>query len=245
MVGSSQSIATPNTYLNVATAQVLSEFADKLEKASDKNKEIQDIIKESYSKHNRVVYNGNGYSEEWVKEAERRGLPNIRNAVDSLTILTRGETIQLFERHGILTEEELESRYHIYLEKYAKQVNIEAGVTVDIARRQIFPAAASYAGQLAKTASALAAIGASSTPQEKRARRIADLSNELFEETEKLENVLTEAQGIDDPFAKAKSYFEKVRPAMDAVRCKADSLEKLSPKAIWPLPGYEDMLFKL
>ncbi|MDR0644230.1 MAG: glutamine synthetase III [Treponema sp.] len=245
MVGSSQSIATPNTFLNIAVAEVLAEFADKLEKSSDKNKAILNIIQESYSKHRRVVYNGNGYSDEWVKEAERRGLPNVRNAVDALDILTRSETIQLFEKHGVLTEEELESRYHIYLEKYAKQINIEAGVTIDIAKRQIFPAVTFYAGRLAKNASALAAIGAASAPQEKQAKRIAEFSADLFDETARLETVLSEAQEADDPFIKAKAYFEKVIPAMSAVRVKADALEKLSSKSVWPLPGYEDMLFKL
>ncbi|MDR1126832.1 MAG: glutamine synthetase III [Treponema sp.] len=245
MVGSSQSIATPNTFLNVAVADVLAEFADKLEKASDKNKALLDIIQASYSKHRRVVYNGNGYSDEWVKEAERRGLPNVRNTVDALGILTLSETVQLFERHGVLTEEELESRYHIYLEKYAKQINIEAGVTIDIVKRQIFPSVTAYAGRLAKSAAALAAIGAASFPQEKQAKRIADLSAELFEETAKLEAVLCLAQEADDPFTKAKAYFEDVCPAMSLVRAKADALEKLSPKSVWALPGYEDMLFKL
>jgi glutamine synthetase len=245
MVGSSQSIATPNTYLNVAVAQVLGEFADKLEKVADKNKAIQDIIKESYSKHRRVVYNGNGYSDEWMKEAERRGLPNVRNTPDALAVLTQSETVSLFERHGVLTKEELESRYHIYLEKYAKQINIEAGVTVDIAKRQIFPAVTSYAGHLAKEASALAAIGAGNVPQAKQVKILADLAAGLYDEIAKLEAVLAEAQETDEPFDKAKTYFAKVRPAMDAVRVKADCLEKISPKAIWPLPGYEDMLFKL
>jgi glutamine synthetase len=245
MVGSSQSIATPNTFLNVAVAEILSEFADKLEKAPDKTKAILDIIQESYSKHRRVVYNGNGYSDEWLKEAERRGLPNVRNTVDALGILTQSETVRLFEKHGVLTEEELESRYHIYLEKYAKQINIEAGVTIDIVRRQIFPAVTSYAGRLAKTASSLAAIGAASSAQEKQAKRIAELSTELFDETAKLEAVLSTAQETDDPFTKAKAYFENVCPAMSLVRSKADALEKISPKSVWPLPGYEDMLFKL
>ena len=176
MVGSSQSIATPNTYLNIAVAQVLSEFADKLDKASDKKSAIQSIVKESYGKHRRVVFNGNGYSEEWVKEAERRGLPNIRATVDVLPVLVQSETIALFEKHNVLTKAEVESRYHIYLEKYSKQINIEAGVMIDMARRSIFPAATAYAGSLARESASLAAIGAMSAPQEKRAKRIAELT---------------------------------------------------------------------
>ncbi|MDR2741759.1 MAG: glutamine synthetase III [Treponema sp.] len=245
MVGSSQSIATPNTYLNVAVAQVLSEFADKLEKASDKNEVIQAIIRESYAKHRRVVFNGNGYSGEWVREAERRGLPNIRNAVDALSVLIRSETISLFETHKVFTKEESESRYHIYLEKYSKQINIEAGVIIDLARRYIFPAVTSFAGSLASDAAALAAIGATNVPQAKRAKKIAELSAELYDETVKLETVLAESQGIEDAFAQAKSYFEKVRPVMDGIRARVDALEKLTAKEAWPFPGYEELLFIL
>jgi glutamine synthetase len=245
MVGSSQSIATPNTYLNVAVAQVLGEFADKLEAAPDKHEAIQNIIKESYAKHRKVVFNGNNYSDEWVLEAERRGLPNVRSAVDALQVLIRSETVSLFEAHKVLTKEELESRYHIYLEKYSKQVNIEAGVTIDLARRYIFPAATSCASSLAQDAAALAGIGANNAAQSKRAKRIADLAGELFDETARLETALTEAQGIEDVFAQAKAYCEKIRPAMDAVRGKADALEKIVAKDAWPFPGYEELLFKL
>jgi glutamine synthetase len=139
----------------------------------------------------------------------------------------------------------MESRYHIYLEKYSKQINIEAGIAIELARRSIFPAVTAYAGSLARDASALAAIGAASVSQEKRAKRIADLLSELYDETAKLETALSEAQGIEDVVAQAKSYFEKVRPAMDVVRLRVDALEKLVAKSFWPLPGYEEMLFKL
>jgi glutamine synthetase len=251
MVGSSQSIAAPNTYLNVVVAQVLSEFADKLEShskggaASKVNETIQVIIKESYSKHRKVVFNGNGYTDEWVREAERRGLPNIKNAVDALTVLTRSETVSLFESHKVLTKEELESRYHIYLEKYSKQINIEAGVVIEMARRQIFPAVSAYAAELARDAGALASIHAVSAPQEKRAKKIAELSNDLYEETARLETALSEAQDIEEAFAQAKAYFEKVRPVMDLVRSKGDALEKLVSKEAWPFPGFEELLFRL
>jgi glutamine synthetase len=247
MVGSSQSIATPNTYLNVPMAQVLSEFADKLEKATDKNEAIQSIIKESYSKHgkNKVVFNGNGYSDEWVREAERRGLPNVKNTVDALTVLTSSEIISMFEAHKVFTKEEMESRYHIYLEKYSKQINIEAGVMIDMARRYIFPAVTAFAGKLADNAASLSSIGANNAPQAKRAKHIADLTAELYEETAKLDTTLVEAQDIEDAFAQAQSYSEKVRPAMDAVRARVDALEKLVAKDCWPFPGYEELLFKL
>jgi glutamine synthetase len=245
MVGSSQSIATPNTYLNVAVAQILSEFADKLEKASDKKTAIQALVKESYSKHRRVIFNGNGYSEEWVKEAERRGLPNVRATVDALPVLVQADTISLFEQHKVLTKAEMESRYHIYLEKYSKQINIEAGVMIDMVKRSIFPAASAFAGALARDASSLAAIGAVSAPQEKRGKRIAELLSEVYEETEKLEKVLSEAQDVEDEFTKAKMYREKVFAQMGNVRSRVDAMEMLVAKDSWPLPTYEDLLFRL
>ncbi|MDR0526856.1 MAG: glutamine synthetase III [Spirochaetaceae bacterium] len=245
MVGSSQSIATPNTYINVAVAQVLKEFADKLEKSGDKNKAIHEIIKESYSKHRRVVFNGNGYSDEWVKEAERRGLPNIKSAPDSLQTLVSTEVVQLFEAHHVLTKEEMESRFHIYLEKYSKQLNIEAGIMIELARKSIFPAVSGYAAELAGDAAALAAISADSKAQEKAAKTIASLAGELEAETVKLEAALAGAREIEDAFAQAKMFNGKVKTAMAAVREKADALEKLVARDAWPFPGYEDLLFRL
>jgi glutamine synthetase len=245
MVGSSQSIATPNTYLNTAVAQVLSEFADKLEKAEDKISAIQDLIKESYGKHRKVVFNGNGYSDEWVKEAERRGLPNVRATVDTMPILIQKETIELFETHKVLTRAESESRYHIYLEKYSKQINIEAGVMVDMAKRMLFPAVGSFAASLARDSSSLAAIGASSVAMEKRAKRLAELGTEIYDETDKLEKVLVEAQELEEAFVQAKAYREKVVPQMGILRVKVDAAEKLVEKKYWPLPTYEELLFKL
>jgi glutamine synthetase len=165
--------------------------------------------------------------------------------VDALSVLIRSETISLFEAHKVFTKEESESRYHIYLEKYSKQINIEAGITIELARRNIFPAVSAYAASLAKDASALAAIGAVSVPQEKRAKRIAELASELYDETAKLETALSEAQETGDVLGQAKAYFEKVRPAMDSVRTRADALERSVSKEAWPLPGYEELLFKL
>ncbi len=245
MVGSSQSIATPNTYLNLAVAQVLSEFADKLEAASDKPAAIQAIVKEAYSKHRRVIFNGNGYSEEWVKEAERRGLPNIRSSIETFAVLVQPETVRLFESHKVLSKAELESRYHIYLEKYSKQINIEAGVMIDMVRRSIFPAATAFAGALARDSASLAAIGAVSAPQEKKAKRIAELTSEISEETEKLEKALAEAQETEEAYARAKAYREKVVTQMSALRTRVDAVEKLVAKDAWPLPTYEDLLFRL
>lgn len=245
MVGSSQSIATPNTYLNAAVAQVLSEFAEKLERAPDKIVAIQAIIKESYTAHRKVVFNGNGYSDEWLKEAARRGLPNIRSTVEALPVLIQADTIELFERHKILTRVESESRYHIYLEKYSKQINIEAGVMVDMAKRMIFPSVGAFAASLARDASSLAAIGLKSQAIEKRAKKLADLAGEIYDDTDRLEKILVEAQEIQDALIQARAYHEKVVPLMGVLRSKVDASEKLVAKNAWPLPTYEELLFKL
>ena len=251
MVGASQSIASSNTYLNTALAQVLSEFADKLEalpagsSVTEKNDAIEKIIRESYKKHRRVVFDGNGYSHEWVEEAARRGLPNVKDTLQAISIYSSDEIISLFERHKILTREEIESRYHIFLEKYSKQINIEAGVTIDIARRYIFPAVSSYAASLAADAASLAAIGAVSAPQENEAKVLAKTLANLLDDVSALQSALTETQALTDALVQAKSYSEKVRPAMDLVRGKMDELEKNTAKSAWPLPGYEELLFKL
>jgi len=245
MVGSAQSIATPNCVLNTAVADVLAGYADRLEKAKDRKAEIQRIVKESFSAHKRVVFNGNNYSEEWVKEAERRGLPNLKASIDVLPSYSKSESIALFERHKVYSREELESRTHIYLENYSKQINIEAGVMIDMAKRQIFPAAAAFAGSLAGTASALAGIGAPSAAEEKRAKRISELIGELSDETDRLEKALADAQETEGALEKAKAYRGKVFAQMANVRLRGDALEKLVAKEAWPFPTYEDLLFKL
>ncbi|MCL2832545.1 MAG: glutamine synthetase III [Treponema sp.] len=251
MVGSSQSVSTSATYLNTAVAQVLKEFADKLEAvppgspAAKINEAVHAIIRESYSAHSRVVYNGNNYTSEWIKEAGRRGLPIIGNSPEAIAVLGRKEITSLFGEHKVITSEELESRYQIYLEKYSKQMNIEAGVAIDMARRQIFPAVSSFAASLARDAVSLAAIHALNFPQERKAAEIASLCNELSDLTDKLESILAETHGIEDDFAQAMMYSSKVRPAMDNLRTVADNLEKLVSKEKWPFPGYEELLFKL
>ena len=251
MVGSSQSVATSAAYLNTAVAQVLGEFAARLETlpagspVSKVNETVHAIIKESYRKHRRVVFNGNGYNSDWLREAERRGLVNISNTPEALAVLKRKDVVSLFTDHGVFSEEEIESRYHIYLEKYSKQINIEAGVTVEIARRRIFPAVSAYAAGLARDAAALGSIRAVSAPQEKQARLIAGLCNELSGLTDVLEGLTSQTHEIADIFMRAVAYSVKVVTAMNAVRSKADALEKLVSKNMWPFPGYEELLFKL
>ena len=182
-----------------------------------------------------------------LEQAEIRGLcsplPGTRPYTRSVVISAINEILDSPDTKKLTTvEREILEQY---LEKYSKQINIEAGVTIDMARRHIFPAVSAYAAQLARDALSLAAINAVSAPQEKRAKEIAELASELYQETAGLETLLTETQGIGETLAQARAYSGKVRPAMDAVRSKADALEKLVSKDAWPFPGYEELLFKL
>jgi glutamine synthetase len=249
MVASSQSVATPATMLNSAVAEVLALFADRLEaaaaKGGDVGAEMSRIVSESWLAHRRVVFNGNGYSADWAKEAERRGLPRFRSAVEAIPEFASASAVELFSRLGVFTKEEIESRSLIYLERYAKQVNIEAGVMADMARRSIFPAVSRSAAGFAREGTELAAAGVPSAAQELRARRLADLGATLAERCEVLEKALDEALGVEEPLARAKAYRDAVVPRMDELRVTCDALERLMEKAAWPFPSYEELLFSL
>jgi len=252
MVGSSQSVATPCAVLNAAVADVLADFADRLEAAAKKDPSptaialaVKGLIAESYRAHRRVVFNGNGYSEEWHREAERRGLPRFRAAADVIPELASAAAIALFERRGVFTKEEIESRCVIYLEKYSKQVNIEAGVMIDMVRRSIFPAVSRAAEDLARASTALAAIGAPSQAQELRARKTAELAAFVLDEAERLEKALSAALEVEEPVAQARAYRESVASRMVVLRDKVDALEKMTDKSRWPFPSYEELLFGL
>jgi glutamine synthetase len=273
MVASSQSVATPATMLNAAVASVLASYADRLEAAikagpgragaggSDNAAvpgataspaataalaaEVSRIVAEAWRAHRRVVFNGNGYSGEWALEAGRRGLPLFRAAVDAIPEFASPSSVELFARLGIFSREEIESRCQIYLERYAKQVNIEAGVMADMARRSIFPAVSRAAAEFARAGTELAAVGAPSTAQEVRARRLAELSSALAAGCEALEKALEKAQLVEEPLARARAYRDTVVPRMDELRTVGDSLERLMDKEAWPFPSYEALLFSL
>lgn len=249
MVAASQSVATPTTILNAAVADVLEDFAKRLETAvaggeTSVNAALG-IAAESYRAHRRVVFGGNGYSAEWALEAERRGLPRFRSAVEAIPEFAKPEAVELFARLGIFSKEEIESRCVIYLERYAKQVNVEAGVMADMARRSIFPMASSFAARMARDAAELAAIGVASSSQELRARRVSELIASLSEGLARLEGSLEGAQALEEPLARAKAYRESVVPRMDELRSSVDALERLVDKMVWPFPSYEELLFDL
>ncbi len=249
MVASSQSAATPSMVLNAVVAESLTDFAEKMEKSIAKGlspiEAAMEIASAAWKVHKRIVFNGNGYSAEWIKEAAARGLPLFRSAVEAIPEFMRDSNVEMLSKLGILSKEESESRCIIYLERYAKQVNIEAGVALDMARRYVFPAASKSAENYARAAAGLAAIGAPSVAQEQRARRIASLTGHLVEESDRLEIALSDAQRVEDPLASAHSYRDAVVPRMDALRLVCDELERLMPKFDWPIPSYEDLLYSL
>ncbi len=245
MVPSSLSISGPNTVLNTITAEALDIIATRLEKAKDTNKEAAAIIKETINKHGRVIFNGNNYSEDWVKEAKKRGLPNIRSMVEALETLALPATVKMFEKYKVLTKEELHSRYEVYLEKYSKDINIEARASVDMVRRQYIPTVITYTGELAEVVTSLRSAGASSAVQKALLSEITMLLDSATKKLETLQAMLAKAQGIAEAHAKAASFRDKVVPAMNNLRKDIDTLETLVPATSWPVPSYADMLFKL
>jgi glutamine synthetase len=245
MVGSAQSIAGSNVALNTIAAEALDEIATRLEKAKDKNAEAAAIIKEIYKKHNRVIFNGNNYSEDWVREAEKRGLPNVRNAVDALKAFVTEKSLKLFEKYEILSHKEIHSRYDIYVETYAKQINIEALTAIDMVKKQFIPAALEYATFLADSAGSFNSVSVSAPVQEDLLKKLSSTLASSYKNLTKLETAVAKTQAIDDVVKKAENYRDKVVTVMQDLRRDIDALETIVPKDMWPVPGYTDLLFKL
>ena len=244
-VGSSQSIAGPNVALNTIAAEAFDEIATRLEKAKDKNAEAAAIIKETYKKHSRVIFNGNNYSEEWVKEAKKRDLPNVRNAVDALKAFIADKSLKLFEKYEIFSHKELHSRYDIYVETYAKQINIEALAAIDMVKKQYLPASIEYATFLADSIGSFNAASVSAPVQEDLLKKLSSLIASSYKNLAKLESAVSKTHTIDDVVKKAESYRDKVITAIQDLRKDIDALEMIVPKDMWPVPSYADLLFKL
>ncbi len=247
MVGSTQSIADPNTVLNTIVAEVLSDMADELEKAEDFEMALHDMIKNTISKHKRVIFNGNGYSDEWVKEAEKRGLPNIKCMVDAIPSLIKPEAITMFEKHGVFTQAELESRAEVMYETYAKTINIEALTMIDMAKKQIVPATIKYQTSLANSINEIKSANPAvdTTVQEALISDIAVNLKEMYQALCELEKVTYKAEEIEDAEAQGRCYHDEVFAAMEALRAPADRLEMLVAKESWPIPSYGDLIFEV
>ena len=247
MVGSADSVSSPNTTLNAIVAEAFCEAADILEKADDFDMAVHDLIKKYLTEHQRIIFNGNGYSDEWVAEAERRGLPNIKSMVDAVPTLTTPKAIALFEKFHIFTKAELESREEILYETYSKTINIEALTMLHMAKKQIIPAVIAYTTELATSISSVkdACPVADTSVQEGMLIEISSLLAEMQKAVVTLEKAQEEAFAIPDPKDNAVAYKDEVVPAMDAVRAPADKLEMLVDKDMWPIPTYGDLMFEV
>jgi glutamine synthetase len=245
MVGSAQSIAGSNVALNTIAAEAFDEIATRLEKAKDKNAEAAAIIKEIFKKHSRVIFNGNNYAEEWVKEAEKRGLPNVRNAVDALKAFATDKAFKLFEKYEVLSHKELHSRYDIYVETYAKQINIEALTAIDMVKKQFLPAALEYATFLADSISSFGAVATAAPVQEDLLKKLNGVLSSTYKNLTRLEAAAAKAQTISDAVKQSETYRDKVFTAIQALRADVDALEMVVPKDMWPVPTYTELLFKL
>ena len=245
MVGSSDSIAPANVVLNTIVAESFREIADELEKADNFDMACHDMIKKLFTEHHRIVFNGNGYSDEWVEEAERRGLPNIKSMVDAVPALTAPKAIKLFESFGVFTESELRSRAEIKYEAYAKAINIEAKSMIDIASKHIIPAVVSYTTELANSVIAVSEAGVDSSTQKELLDEVTKYLKEMKAALKKLTEVTEKASDITEGKDQATYFRDVVKVAMDELRAPADKLEMIVDKEFWPFPSYGDLLFEV
>ena len=246
MVGSQDSVSQPNVVLNTIVAEAFAEACDELEKADDFDMAVHDLIKKYATEHQRIVFNGNGYSDEWVEEAERRGLPNIKSMVDAIPALNTEKAVALFEKFGVFTKAELDSRVEIEYETYAKEINIEAKAMIDIATKQIIPAVIRYTTTLAESINAVkAACGADISVQTEILMEVSDLLADTKNALSKLEEVTAQGAAMAQGREQAVFYRDEVMTAMKALRTPVDKLEMLVDKSMWPMPSYGDLMFEV
>ena len=245
MLGSASSISCANTVLNTAVAEELKVFADTLEKSEDFESDLHSLIKKTISEHKRIIFNGNGYDDSWVKEAEKRGLLNLKSTPDALVSILREKNIRLFTEHKVFSKTELEARYEVLTDNYCKTVNIEALTMLDMARRDILPAMSEYSCALAKTCAARVAVDASDTCdyEHETLKNIAVLINSAYKQVKKLESDLLGAKSIDGITGLGRFYKDTVLSDMAALRASVDGMESIAPAEKWPYPSYGELLF--
>ena len=245
MVGSRDSIAGPNVVLNTIVAEAFAEACDVLESAEDFDKALHDLIKRYATEHYRIVFNGNGYADEWVEEAVRRGLPNIRSMVEAIPALTTDKAVAMFEKFKVFTKAELESRAEIKYENYAKAINIEARTMIDMASKQFIPAVIKYTKELADTVLAVKAAGADAAVQAELLAEISGLLADTKQTLTQLMKLTDEAAAMNEGEDQARFYHFDVVPAMEALRAPVDKLEMIVDKEAWPMPSYGDLIFEV
>ena len=246
MVGSRDSIAAPNIVLDTIVAEAFSDACDVLEKAENFEEAVHDLIKENFSGHQRIIFNGNGYSDAWVQEAKRRGLPNIRSMVEAIPELLSEKSVRVFEKFGVFTRSELESRVEIKYENYAKTVNIEAKTMIDMATKQIIPAVIHYSTRLADSIVKIRQAGIEEvTVQKKILEQTSSLLTKTQNALEELRKIEQKACALPEGKGRAEFYHDQVVPAMEALREPVDELEMLVDKEMWPMPSYGDLRFEV
>ena len=246
MPGAAQNIAMPNIVLNTAVAKSFCEYADRLEKATDFDAELHELLREVFTKHERILFSGNGYSKEWEEEAERRGLCNYKRSVDVYPHMTDPENVELFEKFGVMSSTELQSRMDILLENYAKIINIEAQTMIVMASREYIPAVEEYMCRLATTAKQKREVlGVGSIGVEKDLlTKLSAYNEQAYAALEALRRADADAVAQGDHLSIARAFCDKVVPAMQALRTPVDAMEALMPSALWPVPTYGEMTYK-
>ncbi|MFR2934318.1 MAG: glutamine synthetase III [Ruminococcus sp.] len=248
MVGSSDNIGCPNSLLNAIVAGELSDIADKMEGVSaDKfDDTLKSLLVSIIKDHKRVIFNGNGYSDEWVVEAEKRGLPNFKSTVDCVPHYADPKNIALLEKFGVLSEKEIKARMEVLLENYAKTINIEALTMIDMAKKKYIPTCIAYTKELCDAVAVKKSLEICTCVEKELAEKVSGLTKDAYTATNKLEEVVATAAAKDScVLDMAKSYREDVIPVMDALRSAVDSLEVILPSCKWPVPAYSDIIFNV
>nr|WP_302467777.1 glutamine synthetase III [Geomonas nitrogeniifigens] len=247
MLGSSFSISGPNIIINTIIAQALKEFADVLEKSTDFDADLDKLLQETAKKHQRVIFNGNNYSDEWVQEAAKRGLPNIPSTPDALKELVSKEAVEVFAAHNVFNEKEIHARYEIMVEQYVKTLNIEALTMIDMANHSIIPTALEYATTVASSINAVTAVSGKLdvSTQKELLEELSDKLAAMSANTKALEKALEDALNIADAEKQAAAFRANVFTKMLELRATGDALEKIIAAKYWPLPTYREMLFVL
>lgn len=241
MLGSSQSVASPNIVLNTIMAEALRQFADTLENAGDFDQALHELVRKSLTDHQRIIFDGNGYSQEWKDEAARRGLSNYPSTAEALAHYISDKNIRLVTNHGIFTENEFRARHAIHMDAYVKTVNIEGRTMVDMALHQILPAAVRYSRDLCDTIRSKDTLGVSHRAESAVLSQLSQATDGLYEDINRLRDALDAVPSAPDS---ACAYcHDSIVPAMNALRANADTLEQLTDKSYWPYPTYSDLLF--
>ena len=245
MLGSSASISGPNTVINTAVAEVLKQFADELESAPDFEKALHSLIKRVISQHKRIIFNGNGYDDTWLAEAEKRGLLNLKTTPDALPYFITEKSVALFTAHKVYTERELRSHYNILTRSYCNLVGIEAKTMVDMTKKDILPAVSEYSQVVGNTIITKRAVCESlnCVYETEMLKRISSLVANAYESVQALENALEKANALDGVDKLAIHYRDEILPTMSAIRKAVDELETIVSAKFWPMPTYGDLLF--